>query len=449
MRKLSKIFICLIVFIFTLLILTHISNPINDKNAVLDEAETTQIATAAYISPTFTPAPEDIMISDLRFSAVDALIIKDIAAGFPGAVLLVSQGGQTIFHKAYGYLKIFDGDSLTSSPVPMRGDTVFDIASLTKVYATTLAIMTLSDSGKLSIDQYAYEFLPEFSKEEYNKITIRQLLSHTSGLPSDVKFFRPDVLEGEMFYSTDREKTISLLAYVPLENEPGETAKYSDIGYMVLGTIIEEITGMRLDEYVRLNIYTPLGIQDSMSFAPLENGFAKENVACTERLGNTRDGLVDFPGVRTYTLQGEVHDEKAFYSMNSISGHAGLFSDAYAIDVLNQVLLNSGSFNGTQLFSPETVNQFTSIYGENTYQLGFSSAVNVKSLNDVVPEGTLCHTGWTGAFSLIDKKNNLSIVLLTNKRHSVISDGKFEGALFDTGKYYAVVTAVYNALGLD
>ncbi len=143
-----------------------------------------------------------------------------------------------------------------------------------------------------------------------------------------------------------------------------------------------------------------------------------------------------------------MHDEKSYYSMDGVSGHAGLFSDADAINALNQLLLRGGAYEATSIFTPETVNEFTSVHDSSRYQLGFSNASTYASLKECVPENTLCHTGWTGTFSLIDKQNNLSIVLLTNKRHSPIIDGDFEGAAYETGKYYGMVCAIYEGLGL-
>ncbi len=152
----------------------------------------------------------------------------------------------------------------------MKTNTIFDLASLTKEYATVFAVMKLIDSGLISLDDSAYEFLPTFSKPPYDKITIRQLLNHSAGFPSDIKFFRPDVEEGAQFYSMQRENTISLLSEVPLEYDPGTDTAYSDIGYMVLGTIVEEISGMRLDEFVYTYIYAPLGLEKQIGFLPSE-----------------------------------------------------------------------------------------------------------------------------------------------------------------------------------
>ena len=452
MRKLYIILVCIIVFFFTSLLLHHLSDvdtPAEETISLPEDSALGCTATPAPSpEPTQEPVPAPPEVYDARLSAADAIISSDIESGFPGAVLLVAKDGEVIFRKAYGYLQKYDGLSELISPVTMQTDTVFDLASLTKEYATVLAVMKLIDSGLITLDSFAYEFLPAFDKPPYDEITIRQLLNHSAGFPSDIKFFRPDVEEGPQFYSTQRENTISLLSEVPLEYDPGTDTVYSDIGYMVLGAIVEEISGIRLDEFVYRYIYAPLELENQIGYLPAENGFDIQNIACTERLGNTRDGLVSFPGARDYTLQGEVHDEKAYYSMGGVSGHAGLFSDADAINVLNQLLLRGGAYEGTALFTPETANEFTSVHDSSRYQLGFSNASTYASLKDCVPENTLCHTGWTGTFSLIDKKNNLSVVLLTNKRHSPITDGDFEGASYETGKYYGVICSIYEGLGL-
>ena len=454
MRKLYIILICITVFFFTFLLLHHLSDvkaPADETITLPEDSVCGCTATPAATSvptqaPTPNPAPPEVY--DARLSTVDTIISQDIEAGFPGAVLLVAKDGEVIFRKAYGYLQKYDGLSVLERPVTMNTNTVFDLASLTKEYATVLAIMKLIDSGLITLDSFAYGFLPSFDKPPYDEITIRELLNHSAGFPSDIKFFRPDVEEGQQFYSTQRENTISLLSEVPLDYDPGTDTAYSDIGYMVLGAIVEEISDMRLDDFVYTYIYAPLGLEKQIGFLPAENEFDIQNIACTERLGNTRDGLVNFNGVRDYTLQGEVHDEKTYYSMGGVSGHAGLFSDADSLNILNQLMLRGGAYYGTAIFTPETVNEFTSVHDSSRYQLGFSNASTYSSLKDCVPENTLCHTGWTGTFSLIDKQNNLSIVLLTNKRHSPITDGDFEGAAYETGKYYGIVCAIYEGLKL-
>lgn len=377
-----------------------------------------------------------------QFLKVEERIQTDVENGFPGAVLLVEQGGEIVYFKSFGYLKKYDENTLLDQPVPLQIDTMFDIASLTKIYSTTLALMKLYDEGKIALDDRVCKYLPAFDKSPYDQITIRHLLTHTSGLPADFQFFR----ETGDYFSKDREKTITLLDDVSLINSVGTKQVYSDIGFMILGTVVEVAANEMLDSFVSNKIYKPLGIDSMITYKPLEHGIAQNTIACTECRGNTRGGTVDFSGIRAYTLQGEVHDEKAYYSMGGVSGHAGLFANAQAINTLNQVLLHGVTAQGIALFSEDTIHTFTAINTKLRHQLGFANAATYKTLAPVVSKQALCHNGWTGTFSLIDYEKDLSIVLLTNKRHSLFKNQAFAGSAFDTGQYYSITADVYACL---
>ena len=412
---------------------TNTENNAGDLSAE-DDADSTNIKNADHDT--------DIENDTAPFQDVEHKIQSDIDNGFPGAVLLVAKDGEIIYFKAFGYAKKYDQKVLLAQPTAMKPDTLFDLASLTKIYATTFSIMKLYDEGKIHLDDTVSQYLPQFDKSPYNKITIRHLLTHTSGLPADYPFYKT---KGELF-SRDKEKTINFLDNVPLSSGVGEKQVYSDLGFMIAGAIVETITGQPLDSYARETIYNPLGIASSITYQPTKNGIDQQNIACTECRGNTRGGSVWFDGIRTATLQGEVHDEKAYYSMDGISGHAGLFGNAQAINTLNQVLLNKGSLNGVQLFSGDTVNTFASVYNGMRYQLAFANAKTNQTLSPVVSNRTFYHTGWTGTFSLFDLDRNLSVVLLTNKRHSPFINQQFQGSAFDTGQYYSIVRMVYDSM---
>jgi CubicO group peptidase (beta-lactamase class C family) len=223
---------------------------------------------------------------------------------------------------------------------------------------------------------------------------------------------------------------------------------------MLLGYIVEKVTGQKLDNYVENAIYKPLGLKHTI-FNPLQKGFKPKDFAATELMGNTRDGVISFPNVRTYTLQGEVHDEKAFYSMEGVSGHAGLFSTTSDLAVLLQVMLNGGSYGNKSFFEKETIEEFVAPSEMNsTYGLGWR--LNGDDSMDwmfskYASDSAYGHTGWTGTVTIIDPEQNLGIVLLTNKKHSPLVDpavnsNQFFGDLFTTGRYGSVVTAVYEAL---
>jgi CubicO group peptidase (beta-lactamase class C family) len=403
------------------------------------------------IAPTskFMPIGDAEGFSKEKLDEIDLFIQNEVANGFPGAVLLVAKDGKIVHHASFGFARKYDGKLLMQNPIPMQDDTLFDIASLTKVYGTTFAIMKLIDEGKLALDDKVSKYLDGYLEAEDGKadITVRMLLRHSSGYGSDIRFFDKSMSYSDTLYSMDRDKTISLLSQIPLDNEPNTQYKYNDIDYLVLCAIIEKASGQRLDEYLKQNIFTPLGIQDNIMYKPLDNGLSPHAIAATERMGNTRDGVANFDGIRDYTLQGEVHDEKAYYSMGSVSGHAGLFADANALAVLSQVLINGGEFNGVRILSSEVVDTFTKTYDDEKYQLGFWRADTSDTYKKFTSPNTLYHYGWTGTATMIDMDKGMTIILLTNKRHSPCDWDKFEGNdNYSTGKYTKIIEMVYNSL---
>ncbi|NVK25061.1 MAG: serine hydrolase, partial [Gammaproteobacteria bacterium] len=261
-----------------------------------------------------------------QFSAVDALIQQDITDGFPGAVLMVVKDGEIVKHTSYGYARKYaDGGNELVSPEVMTKQTLFDIASNTKMFATNLALMKLNTEGKLDFNQTVQHYLPEYQGKGKSSILVKDLLTHSAGYAPEVKFFKPDNKLGERFYSQSPARTKQLLINkVPLQIGRNVRQVYSDTDYMLLGVLVERITGMSLDQYTENEIYRPLGLSQT-KFNPLKKGFRKTQTAATEIFGNSRGLRIDFPNIRTQVLQGEVHDEKAFYSLGGIAGHAGLF----------------------------------------------------------------------------------------------------------------------------
>ncbi|MBT2574712.1 penicillin binding protein PBP4B [Bacillus sp. ISL-51] len=393
-----------------------------------------------------------------KLRKVDQMIEKDIAAGFPGAVLVVVKDGRVIKKKAYGYSKKYDGDTLLHRPEKMKTTTMFDLASNTKMYAVNFALQRLVSQGKLDICEKVSAYLPDFKDRKddplkgKDSIRVIDVLQHQSGLPSSFYFYQPDT--AGQYYSQDRKKTIRYLTRIPLDYKPGTKHVYSDIGYMLLGCIIENITGKTLDVYAEQELYKPLKLTHTL-FNPLQKGFKAKSFAATERLGNTRDGVIHFPNIRTYTLQGEVHDEKAFYSMGGVSGHAGLFSRADDMAVLLQVMLNSGSYKHASLFTKQTAELFTTAASSDpTYALGWrknGSKDMEWMFGPYASKQAYGHTGWTGTVTIIDPSYKLGIALLTNKKHSPVANpaenpNVFEEDLFPTGSYGSVIKAIYEAI---
>ncbi|TDB50123.1 MULTISPECIES: penicillin binding protein PBP4B [Bacillaceae] len=401
--------------------------------------------------------PEEVGMSSAKLREVDAMIEQEIKSGFPGAVLLVVKNGKVVKNTAYGYAKKYNASTLLKHPEKMKEDTMFDLASNTKMYAVNFALQKLVSEEKLNLNEKVQTYLSDFKDQPEdvikgkNQMKVIDLLHHSGGFPPDPQYFHP---KAGSLYSQDRAKTINLISKTPLQYEPGTKNVYSDVDYMLLGIIVERITNQRLDYYVENEIYRPLGLKHTL-FNPLQKGFKSKNFAATELQGNTRDGIISFPNVRTYTLQGEVHDEKAYYSMAGISGHAGLFSTTSDLAVLLQVMLNGGGYGRHQLFDEQTIQSFTKPSPMNsTYALGWRRNGDESMEWMFGPHASrdaIGHTGWVGTVTIIDREKDLGIVLLTNKKHSPLvnpseNPNRFEGDVFETGQYGSVVTGVYEAI---
>ncbi|GAC18926.1 penicillin binding protein PBP4B [Paraglaciecola arctica] len=392
-----------------------------------------------------------------RFSKVDELINSDVASGFPGAVLLVVKDGKIIKRSAYGDARKFaDGGQPLEKSFKMQTTQIFDLASNTKMFATNFALMKLVSEGKIDVTNPINQYLPEYQGQGRESRLVRDLMTHTAGYSPQVRFFTKDNHLGPRFFSQNKQQTEHLLlSRVPFETGRQNKAVYSDTDYMLLGLLIERVTNMPLDRYVEQEIYHPLKLNNTL-FNPLQKGFAKQQFAATEIQGNTRGGTVDFDNVRTYVLQGEVHDEKAYHSFAGVAGHAGLFSDVDDLAVLAQTLLNGGGYGPIKVFDRAVLDKFIKPEeGDSSFGLGWRRADHGQNKWHFGPYASpyaYGHTGWTGTVTVIDPVYDLAIILLTNARHSEIverEDGKglaFNGKLFETGKYGSIVSLVYEAL---
>jgi len=390
-----------------------------------------------------------------RFKAVDELINQEVAAGFPGAVLGVIKEGELIKLSHYGAAKKYHADgTLLASPEAMKHDTLFDIASNSKMFATNFALMKLASEGKLDVEKPLFYYLPEFRGSGREQRLVKDLLTHSAGYPAVVDFHRKDNKFGERFFSQNSLRTKNLLLTgVPFVAGRNVKHLYSDIDYMLLGVLIERISGMPLDSYVESQLYQPLGLTHTV-YNPLQKGFLASQIAATEINGNTRGGRIEFDNIRTDVLQGEVHDEKAFYALGGVAGHAGLFSTAGDIMVLMQVLLNGGGYDNKQLFTPQVLAQFTQPQAsDETYGLGWRRAGHQARTWHFGPYASpraYGHTGWTGTVTVIDPEYDLAIVLLTNARHTPIEGNdknyEFVGKRFETGKYGSIISLIYESI---
>lgn len=399
--------------------------------------------------------PEQTGFDQQILSELDELLERDVAQGFPGAVLLVARNGKIIKHSAYGYANRYqqNGEPLTA-PQSMQTDTVFDLASNTKMYATNYALMHLVSAGRLDVNQPISHYLSEYQGDGREQRLVSDLLHHTAGYDPEVHFHRPDNRHGPQFYSLERENSLKLITtQVPFARPRAQKAIYSDIDYMLLGLLIERITGQTQDQFLEQQLYRPMGLLHT-AFNPLQKGIALSQIAATELDGNSRGGRVLFEADKRTVVRGYVHDEKARYAFGGVAGHAGLFSTAEDTARLAFMAL-TGGYGVTRVFDERVISQFVSpSLTDASMGLGWRTASD-PALNwhfgPYASRYAFGHTGWTGTVTLIDPFYQLVVVLLTNKKHSPIkADGGksyyFTGDTFETGMYGSIMSKIYEAM---
>ena len=285
--------------------------------------------------------------------------------------------------------------------LPVEADTIFDLASLTKVLATTAAVMRLYDRGELALDVPLAEWLPEFAASDASDtrrslITPRMLLDHSSGLPGYARLFES---------ANDRLAMIDACLHQPLTADPGTRAEYSDIGFMILGHLIETITGERLDAFCQREIFTPLGMSTT--------GFCPEK-AMRGSIPPTEDDR----SFRHRVIQGEVHDENASV-MGGVAGHAGLFSNAAdTLRFARCILANGVTATGVQLFSAQTVALFATRAQQppgTSRALGWDTPSTPSASGTLFSAHSIGHLGFTGTSLWIDLDAGIAVSLLTNR----------------------------------
>lgn len=335
---------------------------------------------------------------DANLTDIDAAVNASIDKGdLPGAVVLVLHRDKIAYKKSFGQrMKL-------PEPTLMSDDTVFDVASLTKPIATALAIMFLFEDGKLSFDDPIAKYLPEFARKETEAITIAQLLTHTAGFIAD------NPLKD---YQSGKEQAWQNLFALSPTQMPGSKFVYSDVGYILLGAIVEKASGMPLDEFTRRRIFEPLGMNDT-GFRP--QGELKKRCAPTQKREDR-------------WMIGEVHDPRA-YLLGGVAGHAGLFSTALDLAILARVLLHEGKHEGKAFLRPVTVRLMTAPRkvltakepGLRTYGWDMATAYS-SNRGDVFTKGvSFGHTGFTGASIWIDPPTQIAVIILSNRVHP---DGK-------------------------
>lgn len=446
------------------------------------------------------------------FAGVSKLINDAIAAEkLPGAVLVVGHGGNIAFHQAYGSRRLASEPGLDGLPAPaepMTEDTIFDLASLTKVLATTTAIMQLYEQGAVRFDDPVQQYLPDFNLANDPRramVTIRMLLTHTSGETGDVELKDPWGLE-----RADKTEGIRRALTTPLESSPGAVFRYSDINFILLGALIERVTGKAEDVYVQEHVFAPLGMEETRYLPPAKAsgphtmrgtaiGWAPASkgapVACpagtwstsllpriapTARDEENRNDPSKNPDFN-YLLWGTVHDMTA-RRMGGVAGHAGVFSTARDVSIFAQALLDRLAGRPSQFplaqatlemmtapqqpghtdlqvdaanaasreaiakrlntWNPLLAARYPAVPGQNLRGFGWDIDTGLSGARGMVfPIGSFGHTGFTGTSIWIDPSSDTYIVLLSN---SILVRGS--SPISDLRGEVATVTA--RALGL-
>ena len=348
------------------------------------------------------PAPEEVptpptppgpltLEQDSRYARIDAVARQEIASGgFPGAVILVGHQGKIVYRKAFGFR------SLVPQQQPMTENTIFDLASLTKVVATTPAIMQLVDAGLVNLDAPVGKYLPEFKCNGKSQITIKHLLTHTSGLRADVN---------PQCSWIGYEGAITAISMDHPVRPPGTSFNYSDANFITLAEVVHRVTKTPFDVYCQEKIYRPLGMRRT-SFRP--PGSWQTLIAPADYQGNR-------------LRWGEVSDPTA-NRMGGVAGNAGVFSTADDLAIFVQMLLNDGAFQGKRILSSKAVATMTKPYyipGSSVQRgLGWDlESPYSKEHNAAFPKGSFGHTGYTGTSIWVDPHSQTFLIILTSRLH--------------------------------
>lgn len=401
-------------------------------------------------------APSMLGFDMQKLQKIDSIVKDGITnQAYPGAVVLVAKDGRVVYEKAFGQMAYSD-------PKPVTTQTIYDLASVTKICATTMAIMKLYDEGRLDLRKPLGQFLPWVKGSNKESLTVDDILLHQAGLKSWIPFYRETIDSANAgaplaaLYTSNKDDRFSVRVaesmYLRndwidtmysriLTSELGPRGKYiySDNDFIFLGKIVESVSGMPLNEYVKTTFYDPLGMKTT-GFKPRDR-FAIDQVAPTEQE----------PYFRKQLIQGDVHDPGAAM-FGGVAGHAGLFSNARDLAVLTQLMLNGGVINGKRYLRQETINYFTAYHTVISRRgLGFDKP---EKNNYERPEPYPClsaspqtfgHTGFTGTCWWVDPKYNLVFIFLSNRVNSSGANFNKLGQMNIRGKVHE---AIYKALGI-
>lgn len=344
-----------------------------------------------------TPSPEELLRTDLngqdhRFGEAFAILKRGIAErAFPGASVAVVNDGVLVALQGFGHF------TYESSSQRAAYDTIYDLASLTKVVATTAVAMILYDRGLLRLDTPVIELLPQFAADDdrRSEVTVRMLLTHTSGLPAYERLFLRFVT---------RDKLLAAAMQLPIVHEPGSATEYSDVGFILLGEILARVAGESLDSFATNELFRPLQMQET-SFRPQASLLPR--IPPTEVDRDFRNGIV----------KGGVNDENAWV-LGGVAGHAGLFAPAADLAHFAQCMLAGGC----SLIKRETIELFTTqdhtFPGSTRFGLGWDKPTPPSQAGQHFSSRAFGHLGFTGTSLWIDPEKQLAVILLTNRTWS-------------------------------
>lgn len=387
---------------------------------------------------------------------IDSIAQDGVAKkAFPGCVVMAVHKGEIIYNKAFGK---YEYDSAAK---PMSLESIFDLASVTKTTATTVSIMKLYEEGKVKLDGKLKDYLPYVAGSDKENLRINDILLHQAGLVPFIAFYKETIdpatgIPDPAIYATKPSKDFStrVAENIYLRNDwqdtlmnrilksplgPQNKYVYSDNDFIFLGKIVEQVSGLSLDQYVQKTFYSKIGMYTT-GYKP-RNRFAVDGIVPTETEKHFRQ----------QTTRGDVHDEGASL-FGGVAGHAGLFSNAYDMAMLYQMLLNGGEFNGVRYLKPETVKLFTAYNSKVSRRgLGFDKPEKDNTLrkdpypSQLASPETFGHTGFTGTCVWVDPKYDLVYVFLSNRVNPTRDNNKL-GQMGIRGK---IQDAIYRALGAE
>ncbi len=426
------------------------------------------------------------------FDTINDIIMQDINHGFTSSQLAIVKNGALVYQNAWGKVNTYLPDgSINPKAKKVTNETMYDLASVTKMYSVIYAVQYLVQNGVLRMDDRiadlvgkefvdktieiifdGYDKIPlEKNKEWKKRITLKDVLMHRAGFPksghyhieyydakkqqlsSKIKNVLYVPYEGK---ETKKKTLVEGICKTPLMYKPRSKTLYSDIDYQLLGFIIEKVTKKDLNTFLKETFWDPLGLEH-ITYCPLEHGFTKEDCAATELNGNTRDGQIHFEQIRTETIQGEVHDEEAYYTMGGVAGHAGLFASATDLAILSSLML-TGGIETQKFFDQNIIDYFTSPqtpsvsgWGIGWWRVGNND--RVWYFGSHAPSNAIGHEGWTGTLTMIDFENQMVLVYLTNRKNTLLTDAqdiekisRFNGDWYTSASLGFVPQLIYMGL---